>query len=275
MAPQGYPQQQQQPQRAPAQAIQFDQQGRLFGPGLPQELQGKTMQEALGIYGAMRQYTVQQQAQGRQQQPQQQPQPQAQPQIPAQRPASNFFADPEAAVERAIQRIVTPMLQPVLEQTAEAQIQQARTTVAQMHPEFAQLEGEVIQRLQGLPAQTLANPAAWRMALQQVVGERIMSGQPIQTGGQPQQRQQGQPQLPAGYPGQQQAPQQQQTNLPWQPASAPAFFTESPSAVMMQGAQGGPVDGIQLSPQQREAARRFGMSDQQYIQGMGAGYHVG
>lgn len=272
-APPGYPQQQPQRQQAPAQAINVDANGRLFGPGLPQELQGKTMQEAVGIYGAMRQYTVQQQAQQRPQPQQQAQQPQPQgPQVPAQRPSTNFFTDPEGAIERAVQRIVTPMLQPVLESTAETQIAQARQTVAQLHPEFAQYEGEVIQRLQGLPAQTLANPAAWRMALQQVVGERFMSGQ-LQQQPHQQQRQQ-QAQLPAGYPGAQ-PQQQQQVNMPWQPAAAPPFFTESPSAVMMQGAQGGPVGGVQLTPQQQEAARRFGMTNEQYIQGMGAGYHVG
>ncbi len=270
------PVQQPQRQQAPGQQIQFDQQGRMFGSGLPQELQGKTMAEAVGMYGVMRQYAVQNQAQ------QQPPQRQQQPALQQQQGRPNFFADPEGAIERAIER----KLAPVLEQTTQTQITEARNAVAQLHPQqFAQYEGEVLQRLHGLPAETLANPAAWRMALQQVVGEKAMQGQLQQPVPQPQPQQQWQQTVPpqmqprmanplSQYPQQQQAPQpQQQQQQNWVPAT-PQFFTESPSAVMYPGgdpAMGGP-NGMQLTAQQQEVARRFGYSNEQYIQGMGARY---
>src|SRR5690348_9418454 len=77
--PQGMPQAPQlPPQFAQApQGQQFDPNQRLYGPGIPHELQGRTMGEAIRYYGIMREDFVR-----RQQAPQGQPQaqPQGQPQ---------------------------------------------------------------------------------------------------------------------------------------------------------------------------------------------------
>ena len=293
------PQQPQQPQRqpdgrfapqqpAPAQGIQFDQQGRMFGPGIPQELQGKTMTEAIGLYGVMRQSYVQTQAQPQRPQAQPQGQPVQQPQAPQQQPGQrpSFWSDPEGTLDRMLDQ----RLAPILQQSQEQSIEGARNTIAQMHPQhFAQYEGEIYARLNGLPPETLANPRAWQLALEQVIGEKAMAGQfnpgqapqgsPNQQGfvqmAPPQQGQpQAQPQYQAPMP-QLQPAQYPRAVLPWERAQQPQtpqpFFSESPSAGVGSGFD--PNAGAnQLSPAQNEVARRMGLSPAQYVQGMGARY---
>lgn len=265
--------QQQQPQvpygtgPAASQQVQFDQQGRMFGPGLPQELQGKTMAEAVQLYGMMRQGYIATQAQQRQQQPQQpQPTPTQQGQIQAQARPTSPWTDPEGFFGRIIEEKLSAALAPVTQATFEDQIGRTRDQIAAAYPIYAQVEPQVLQKLQGLPPETLTNPEAWKLALSAVLGERQL--QP-QRNGQPQPQQNGQPQLPWGSP-------MPIAQLPWQQAQQPqahqSFFTESPSAVMQGGYAPGdqPLQGqYQLTPQQKEVARRFGMTEQQYLQGMG------
>lgn len=267
--PQQAPQTVQQPQRqqAPSGAIQQDSQGRLWGPGLPAHLQGATyaqVQQSLGVpqqqqqqqggYPQQRQLSVpQQQQQGGYPQQQQQT-PTQQGQVQAQAQPKSFWADPEGAIER----IVEQRMAPITQATQASAIQAAHDTVLQQYPEFAQYEQDVINKMQGLEPQLLANPTAWRLAFEQAVGERYLAQQ---RGGF---RQQG------NGNGYQQVPQPQTGWAPYQ-QQAPRlgdFFTESPS----QGFQPGVGDAQQvpqLTPQQMEAARRFGFTPQQYAAGMG------
>lgn len=269
-------QQQQQRPQAPTGAIQQDHLGRLWGPGLPPTLQGATFQQvqaALGLQQQAPQGQQQFQQRGFQQMPQpqfqqQQPQQQApqtptqQGQVAAQAPPKSFWADPEGAIERIVEQRMAPMNQ-AAQITA---VQAARDAVAGQYPEFAQYENDVIARMQGLDPQLLGNPQAWRIAFEQAVGERYL--QQMRGGGnfrQPNGQQQVQQPAAQGW-------QPYQAQSPVQQPRYGDFFTESPSA----GYQG--VDGqfgaqaAQLTPQQLEAARRFGMSPQQYLQGMGARY---
>lgn len=286
-----YPGQQLQPQRqpngqfapqqqAPAQGIQFDQQGRMTGAGLPQELQGKTMQEAIGLYGVMRNSYVQTQSQRQPTAQGQQSAPQAQaPTATPQR--GSFWSDPEGTLDRMLDQ----RLAPILQQSQEQSIEGARNSIAQMYPQhFANYEGEIYARLNGLPPETLANPRAWQLALEQVVGEKAMAGQfnSAVPQGQPNTQgfvqtvpPQGQPAAPQQYQPQIQPPQYPRAVLPWERAQQPVapqpFFTESPTA----GANGGFEPngaGGQLNPAQVEVARRMGLTPQQYVQGMGARY---
>ena len=263
--PQQAPQTQQQPQRqqqAPSAAITQDAYGRLFGPGLPSHLQGATyqqVQQALNIPQQQQQQRPQQQQQQvpQQQYPQQQQQQQQTPtqqgQVQAQAQPKSFWADPEGAIER----IVEQRMAPITQATQASAIQAAHDTVLQQYPEFAQYEQDVINKMQGLEPQLLANPTAWRLAFEQAVGERYLAQQ---RGGFRQQNGNG------GYP-----PAQPQAG--WTPYQQQAprlgdFFTESPS----QGFQPGVGDAQQmpqLTPQQMEAARRFGFTPQQYAAGMG------
>lgn len=264
------PQQQQRPQQQQAQGqIQQDHLGRLWGPGLPPQLQGATyaqVQQALGLQGRTQQMQAPQGFQP--QQVMQQPQPQQQQQTPtqqgqvgAQAQPKTFWADPEGAIERIVEQRLAPMTQ----QTQIQAVQSARDTVAAQYPEFSQYETDVIQRMQGLDPQLLGNPQAWRIAFEQAVGERYLQQQ---RGGGFRQLGNGQSQQANGQPGPQ----------GWQPYQAPNaprlgdFFTESPSAGFsgMDGSFG--QQQPQLTPAQQEVARRFGLSGQQYLQGMGARY---
>lgn len=284
--PQQTPQQQQR-QQAPAQGVNFDQQGRMFGPGVPQDLQGRTMQEAIQAYGMMRQgYTaaMARSQNGQQQQTQPQQQQGQQQQQNGQRQTS-FWQNPEEVIARTVE----DRLRPILERSTEDAINQARATVAQQHPQiYRQHEAAIHQRLQGLPPETLANPRAWQLALEQVVGEQALQAQQ-RPGQQPPIQQINGPY--AGVPVQQQRPnpltqpnQYPAAILPWERAHQqqvpqpnqqfPGFYAEAPS----QQAQSGWVDPSQmaqsgyLSPEQAEVARRMGFTPQQYLQGMGARY---
>jgi hypothetical protein len=302
------PQYGQQPQGVPqgarpvAQGVYADQQGRMYGPGIPQELQGRTMQDALQAYGVMRQAAMQNvQVAGRPQQPQAQPQqPQRQvpqqpnqPQLPPQQygqaPARSLFSDPDGYLDQKFSQMLDQKLGqylgPVLEQTAAVQIDQARQQVAALFPqEFAMHEGEVMQKLQGLPPETLANPHAWRLALLQTVGEKALMasrGQPQsrpQQGGWQPAPQQGNGFQQMGYPQQSvgQMPPQQPYAQPqgWVPAGQQpvppqgSFFSETPAA---QGIDDQTAAGM-LSPQQLQIAAKFGLRPSQYVQGMGVQY---
>ncbi len=268
-APMAQPQQQQQP--APAQNVQFDQHGRMFGAGLPQELQGKTMQEAVQIYGMMRQgYTAaQQQRPQQQQQQQQQPQqtPTQQGQVQAGAKPSSPWTDPEGFFGRLLDEKLGALLGPVVQRTNEQDIAGVRDDIAARYPQYQQYEAAVLQRLEGLPIETLKNPQAWELALSAVVGEQMLRG-----GGNGQQQQQqrnngGQAVLP--WQNANQGGWQQQN----QPQQHQSFFTESPSAVMQGGMMPGDQSfqqGVQnLSSAQLEVARRFGITPAQYAQGMG------
>lgn len=276
--PQQAPWQQQQPQQqqptqrpmqqqnapAPAQSVQFDQSGRMFGAGIPQELQGKTMQEAIQIYGMMRQGYTQSQTQQR---PQAQQTPTQQGQVPAQARPSSPWTDPEGFFGRLLDEKLGAMLGPVVQRTNEQEIAGVRDDIATRYPVYQQHEAAVLQRLEGLPVDTLKNPQAWELALSAVIGEQQLRGiQPQQ-----QQRQQqnngGQAVLP--WQNANQGGWQQQN----QPQQHQSFFTESPSAVMQGGMNPGDSQFQQgannLSAAQLEVARRFGISPQQYAQGMG------
>lgn len=265
---QGWQQPQAQPvQRAAAPMLQqqqgaqvnIDANGRLSGPGVPPELQGRTLAEGLQSYGMMRQVVLQ---------GQQRPAPQVQQQAPqgatpaqqvgaAAQPKS-FWADPEGAIER----IVDQRLAPVTQQSQLQAVQGARDTVAAQFPQFSQYEGLVLQKMQGLSPDVLANPKAWEIAFQQVVGEVALSGGRFPTGGQ--QQANGHLQQPANN-GWQPYTQGQQN-----PQGGPRlgdFFTEAPAANFAGNA---PNDGTYgLTPAQQEVARRFGYSNEQYARGAG------
>lgn len=248
--------------------VNIDAQGRLSGPGVPPELQGRTLAEGLNSYGMMRQVAMQMAAGQRpqvpgQMPPQQQPysqqvqQPQAQTpaqQVGAAAQPKSFWADPEGA----IQRIVDDRLAPVTQQTQLQAVQGARDTVAAQFPQFAQYEGLVIQKMQGLDPRILANPKAWEIAFQQVVGEVALNGGRFPAGGQ--------------------QPVAQPANNGWQPYTqgqqgAPGgprlgdFFTEAPGAGF---AGNGAADGtFGLNPAQQEVARRMNLTNEQYARGAG------
>lgn len=265
------PQQPQAPLYQPPQGM--DRNTRLSGPGIPQELQGRTVGEALQYYGIMREDFVrrnqpqyqqpqapqfgQQPQQQQQQQPQYQQQPQqgqpsAQPRGPQGQP------DPMRQMVAEVMRETMPgMLEPLVQPMRQSQVEKAYTDTRakfaqdQMVP-FDRVAGEVMQSLQGADPATLANPAAWEAAYYHAKGLALSRPQ----------GQQQQHQLPGGpqyqpYP---QAPSFQQVQPQAQPSAA---FVEGPTPpAPMNGAFGG--YGGSADPRDEIFAKRFGVPVEVY-----------
>lgn len=255
------PQQMQQAQ-APVPQQQFqvpagvDLNARAYGANIPQELQGRTVGEIIGIANGLRQVhlsTLQQPQQPQQpsQGYQQAAPPAPQQQAPAGQPAAFDWRNPEAGIGRVVaeqlrgfeQRIL-PALQPVIQQGQTAAVQSARNLAAAEIPNYAQIEPLILQRLQGIDPAALSNPETWRVAARVAIGDLALHGQRQQMGLATQT-----PQQPGMYPTQQVGPGQN-------PApNLNSFFSETP----MQGGPG-PSGPPQLTQQQAAAANAMGMS---------------
>jgi hypothetical protein len=232
----------------------------LQGPGVPAELQGRRMSEVVNIYNGLRQTHLQQMVQQpQQQQPQfQQPVPQQQQQVQQQptqqrgwnwqRPDESVGAIVEDRLNHMVESRLMPLLAPIAADRAMAAVQNARAQAAHAIgvQNFAMIEPEVMQALQGAHPSALTDPRTWQTAAAVVIGNRTMRGQPVQ---QPQQQQQA---GPGAYPVQMVQPgQNPMPNLN-------TFFSEQPH----QGGPGG--QGIQLSQMQRAAAGAMGISEADY-----------
>jgi hypothetical protein len=252
-------------------------QTRLQGAGIPQELQGRTVGEALGIYSALatdwmsrqrgQQTPAGQSLQQMQQPPVQQGQqpagPQqmpwqsrvAQQQAPAGQP--NLWTNPEETIGQIVEQKIGPMLAPITQHTQQAGITQAYSIANQSVVDFRTLEPEIMQMLAGADPGTLQNPQTWIGAADIIRGRQVREGryqQPPQQNGQQVQGQQmpsrqGNPSMVGA------APAGQQGQMP-----VYGFFTEQPSA------PGVPQFGAgQASGQDIAYAQRFGMPLDQYM----------
>jgi hypothetical protein len=252
----------------------MDRNTRLSGPGIPQELQGRTVGEALQYYGIMREDFVrrnqpqQQPPQYQQPQPQQQPyqppqyqQPQQQqgppsaqprgPQQQQQQPVDPMRQIVVEAVREAMPQMLEPLVQPMRQGQVEKAFSDTRMKFAQdpMVP-FDRVAGEVVQSLQGADAQTLANPAAWEAAYYHAKGLALSRPQ-----GQQQQPPQGGPQYQP-YP---QQPSFQQVTPQTQPSAAFIEGPTPPAPSLNGGFGGGSAD-----PRDEIFARRFGVPVEVY-----------
>lgn len=256
---QPFVQPQMQPQApAPQAQPQLDPNTRLSGPGVPTELQGKTLAEAMNTYNGMRQVVlraVQGQQPGQPAQPAQPQQPAAQPQQPGQLGQDWDWRNPQAGIAKVVAEQLAPLqqaLQPVVLQTQLASVKSARDTVAaEVGPQFAAVESQVLESLRGADPQQLMNPEMWRIATQRAVGMLAIQGRL------PQQAPTGPAQQPAYNQWLQPAQRLQPGQQPVPNLSG--FFTEQPASGMPVGGQGG-----QLTANQAWAAQAMGMSPQDY-----------
>jgi hypothetical protein len=294
---QGYPQygppqgqSQSQPQfQGQAQQPQFSHDTILDGPGVPPELRGRTFGQAMQVYGALANSWLTRQGYQQQGQPQpqvgqygqQQPVQQQQQQPPAQRwqqqrppvqqpqqgqQQSQFWADPDRRISELSRQAIREELGPLLQRTAAADVAGARSAAMQGIPDFASLEGEVMQMLGPADPAALANPETWISAADLIRGKQQREGRyRPQQPGQPR----AQPQMNGGYQnGYQQNGQQLPTQ--WSPRSVPAgqqqiapqytFFSEQPTPP--QFGQNGAA-GL-LTQEEQYYARQMGMSDEAY-----------
>lgn len=269
--PQGPPpaQPQGQPPQGPG-AADLNQRIRHNDPNFPQELWGKTLGDAMRFYSIMRQDFVARHNAGQPPQgqppvdPRQRPAPQGPPaqswnQPPAQQPPAQqspqgqpprYGAPPVAAppagfvaltdvgdmIEQAIARAMAP-------QTA-ISVETVYRRVAGEFQDWSQHALQVQEAVRGADPSTLLNPEVWRAAYYFVKGRALSQGG--DTTSPPA------PSVPVTGP---------VYNLPPQQTG---FFAEGPSAPPAQFS-GQPNTGAGLTSEQRLYARRFGMTDQQYI----------
>lgn len=238
-------------QQAAGQTVQLQDNVVLDGPGVPQELRGRTWGDARRLYTALSSEWLQRN--GRPQtpaaqtlasqgvapgqhpgQPQYQPQQQMQQgqQDPRGAQQPQFWQNPDQRIQQIVSETVQQSLEPVLRQTRGQAIIQARGVAAEGIADFQQLEPYVMQQLAGASPEDLQNPQVWIAASELVRGRLVAAGQyqfPTQ------QRQQ----IPGRGYGQQNYGSP--ATLPSQPAygmSAPpahSFFSEGPTAPSIGG----------------------------------------
>jgi hypothetical protein len=206
------------------------------GAELPPELQGATAEQVVEYYKKLRNFYLQNSAAA--------PAPMPTPAVPAAAPApapvekpsaSDFWSNPIDTIERVVQNAVAP----VTAATQRDAIVAARNTVAQSDPQYAQFEGAVLQQLQGVSNEALADPRTWEFAYNTVLGRLYRSGQLAA------------PAAPAPAP----AP----TPEPTSRFAPTTFFTEParPNGTSTPA-------GVTLDSAKAEMARKMGLSVEQY-----------
>lgn len=239
----------------------------LDGPNVPPELRGRKLGQVMQIYSALAEDWMRRNnfnASGgsvpiarETQQAQFQPAPQvagggnqgAAPQPPAQtqpygrtpsQPQGQATQDWRAEIRNIVQETVAPLVAPVIQSTQAAEITKARDIARMNIPDFAELEGDIVQVLTVAPPQSLTNPAVWESAADMIRGKRARNGQPQQNFNQ--------------------QPQALRPNVPtYNPPAPHTFFTEAPTPPVVRNMPG------QLTAEERFYAQRMGMSEQEYI----------
>lgn len=215
----------------------------LNDPNLPPELQGKTMGEMLDYYNKLRTYYMNTSgvAAPAQSTPVAAPAPAAAPAPVAEPSAADFWADPVGAIKKVVSATMAPVTQTAVQQQVITAREQVRN-----NPGYAELEGKVLEKLQGIPAEQLTNPALWQQAYFLAYGEASVNGW------RPQAQASAAPAQPVPTPT---APAPTMSTAP-RPFAPTQFFTEParPNA--------GP--SAALSPEQRAMALKLNMSEDEY-----------
>jgi hypothetical protein len=255
-----YPVAPQQPPQGPPVQPQFQQPAgadmnqRVWGPGVPPELQGKTVGEAMRYYGIMRQdFITRQQPPAPQQQsaPQGQPQPSQQQgfQSAQPRPQHQPQHDQIDPIRQAVNEALAPIVGPIQQQNLLGTYNSVKGRFA----DWQHYEHEILGSMQGADQSIVTNPASWEAAYYHAKGRRLSQPQQGQQPGQQFQSQQGGPQFSSqNYP----VPQQQG----WQPPQPGGgqTFVEGPTPA----APG--MSPQQFDPRDESFARRFNVPVEVY-----------
>lgn len=251
---QQYTQQNPPPGNQPVQRVAIPDNVVLDGENVPAHLRGRTWGQIKQIHTALEQDFV-----SRQQPrlPQQQQAPQQIPQPRGGRPngipeeAQDFWSNPIEAIGRVVDERVNRAIAPVTQRTTAMAIQEAQNVARAGIADYQILEAEVIQTLNGVPPEALADPRTWQNAADLARG-RLMSRGQYQA---PQPQPNGQQQFQAN-------PQYQRGPGAFVPAPVSPvgqFFTEQPTP---------PSQDSQLNTiTQDEAyyAQKMNMTPQEYV----------
>lgn len=245
----------------------------MQGPGVPQELQGRTWAQVKQLWLAARQQLAGQQPNG---QPNGQPpvvQPQQAPNGQPAQPmdARTFYMNPEAntrrIVEETVRSAMEPMLRPLMQNSAHSAAEAARTQFLQANPAAAAYMLQMQPMIERAGLEALSDARTWDAIYNYTLGESLRrTGYNPNPQGQPQAQQ---PQAPQwGQPAAQ--PQPQQWNSPAPVRSSPNgdFFSES--STPSQGFQTTAPVAANLTPWQAAIARGAGQSAQEYAQAAAA-----
>ena len=240
----------------------------LDGPGIPVELRGRTVTQAMDLYSKLiDHYSKTKPAPVVSGQPApaiQQPgvvaapvagQPLPPPQSPVQ--ATSFWRTPEASMEAVVEKVVQKVMGPSIAVSQATAIQSAEEQAKRTIPDYPAIQEELQSIISTAAPEHLTNPAFWTEAADLARGRLLRKAQIT---GQPAAPPVAMPaySAPYGVPAGPQAP----VALPSVPASmaVPGYFAEGPTPPQGYGA---PYTG-QLTAYQSAAAKGFGMDPAEY-----------
>lgn len=270
--PQYQPQPQQPQVQNPPQRVEIPDHVVLDGAGVPTELRGRTWGQVKQIYGALANDFVMRQGAPNNQRPQPQQQPvytQGEPNggqpvrgQPQRGQGGTFWEDPEASITR----IVDSRIAPITQRTTAMAIQEAMNVARMSIPDFAYLEGEIMQIVQGADGQALTDPRLWQSTAELARGRMMGQGRYDSRAAVAQQSPQAQhnPAFARG-PG---------TYVPALANPIPPvgqFFTEAPTPPQFPNGNGNDVQSrvAALTNEQRMYASKMQMSLEDYVMWQG------
>lgn len=217
----------------------------------PKELWGREVGEAMRYYNVMRQDFISRNQPGQPSAPAPQPVAPAAPAAPGYTPPMAVRGDSDggedAALDARVERVMRRVLgqSPMMHVAADSIKEKMRRT----YPDFMQLEQQVLQELQALPNEMLADEGVWRSAYFLVRGRQGTEGYPAPAPVAPT------PQPHSGW--------NQPTSAPIVTPPPPVYFAEASTAPSAVPGQGGPDP--RNNPEVIRQAQRFQMSVDDYV----------
>lgn len=149
----------------------------LVGDNIPPELQGRTLDEAMAIYKTLRSEHLARF-------PSPMPAPAPVREVPAAQPKPHdptaFWTNPEERIAAIVDQRVQAALAPIQANSVQSAARTARDQVAERFGDgYLAIEGKVLEKLQNLDPNLLADPNAWANAYFLAAGEAAVTGRPV------------------------------------------------------------------------------------------------